>query len=206
VDTIITDHTQNLSYFACGEYGTHNTHRPHYHAVLFNCDFKDKQRIGGTDELPRYTSETLHKLWGLGITDLGNFTPAAGTYIAKYALKGAGWTKGDGYIDENGEWFDRPPPFARMSRRPAIGLRWLKENKTDLTDGFLVTLNGRKTKIPRTYLRNLKKTEPQLAENIDHRKYKQSLKPTDKNEPERLAAAEIIHRQHHERAERLRKI
>ena len=35
---------RKIRYFACGEYGTLG-HRPHYHAIIFNCDFADKNHF-----------------------------------------------------------------------------------------------------------------------------------------------------------------
>lgn len=204
---IATDRTKNIKFFACGEYGKQTT-RPHYHLILFNCDFTDKTLIGGTTDLPRYSSEGLKTLWPYGLNDLGNFTPAAATYIAKYTVKQWHMHSDDGYADENGEWHPRPRPFGRMSLRPAIGKTWLEQNLQDLAQGYLVTnLKGVKRRIPRTYLTKIKQIQPELHALIQYNQQQQRLRTPPQNlDPARRADAEHIHEQLEARAEAKRSL
>jgi len=182
---------QRIRYFACGEYGE-KTNRPHYHALLFNCTFTDREQVG--KEL--YSSETLRRLWPYGDNRFGEATPAAANYIAQYNLK----KQGAGDYDADGVW--RPKPFLRMSLKPAIGTRWLEQYKRDLTHGYLVA-DGKQTAIPRTYKEKLKKLDPELAEEIEYRTYRHRIEnPTNKNQKERLEAAEIIHKRQKEITEK----
>lgn len=174
-----TDRNSNIKYFACGEYGEENQ-RPHYHAIVFNIGFKDQYRI--SNDL--FGSSTLSRLWQAGKAEFGNATQAAANYIAQYSLKKIG----SGDCDSDGVW--RPAPFLRMSTRPAIGYGWLDRYSEDLQNGYLVN-EGRKTQIPRSYLRRLATTDPQLEEEITYTK--QQFKSPD-DTPERRKAAEIIHR------------
>lgn len=171
-------------YFACGEYGELSG-RPHYHALLFNCGFSDTSRVGAD----LWESEVLKELWPFGKHALGTATGASANYIAQYSMKKQGFGKDD--CDANGVW--RPAPFLRMSLKPAIGLTWLSEYSGDLSQGYMVS-EGRPCRIPRTYMRTLKESEPALAESIDFRAYShRTATPTDANEPARLEAAEVIH-------------
>lgn len=55
------------------------------------------------------------------------------------------------YVPGTGELVDLVPEFARMSRRPAIGLRWLQKYWSDVYPRDHVTINGLKVKPPRFY-------------------------------------------------------
>lgn len=176
------DHNANTRYFACGEYGS-KTGRPHYHALIFNARFTDAHSVG--KDLS--TSETLSNLWRNGTHGIGECTPASAAYIAQYNLKKQG--RGD-YVPDTGEW--RPPPFLRMSLRPAIGAEWLKKYAQDLQNGYVVE-NGRKHPVPRYYRDKLKETHPELSEQMDAKIQLSRYLLTDSKTPERLRDSEIIH-------------
>lgn len=201
------NHRAGIRYFACGEYGE-QTERPHYHAILFNCAFKDEKISGRNDDgTDLYTSATLRELWPFGHHKYGEANAAAAGYIAQYNLKKQ-WGGTDYYI--NG--VQVPPPFLRMSRKPAIGTEWLAQYRDDLKMGYLVE-NARKTGIPRAYLKQLKKWEEKQrgpAKNIEHiteriewRKElaKREGKDREDRKPERLHDKERIHKRRKELAE-----
>ena len=52
---------QKIRYFHCGEYGE-NFSRPHYHACLFNVDFKDKELLKNFNGNKIYTKQNK-QLW-----------------------------------------------------------------------------------------------------------------------------------------------
>lgn len=153
---LATDHTRRLRYLASGEYGELND-RPHYHLCLFNIGFTDAFQVGSN----LYESPILGQLWPYGTHKLGTLTPASANYVAQYALKKIG----QGNHDRDG--VVRQAHFLRMSRKPPLGTEWLQKYKTDLTHGYLVTSEGRKTTIPRSYKKRLRKEDPQLAATID---------------------------------------
>lgn len=82
-------------YYAVAEYGA-RTLRPHYHAIIFNAD-----------------ADAIQRSWKLGRIHVGTVSPQSIAYVANYSLKGSRYPKGC------------RPPFALMSRRPAIGSRYL---------------------------------------------------------------------------------
>lgn len=112
-----------LKYFACGEYGS-NTHRPHYHAIIFN-----------------YPAELRHLLaleWRNGYTTIDQVNAARIHYITKYILK-----KSDSYDEVE-------PPFNLVSK--GLGKNYLIN--TDMHKNFLssnVSFNGYKQRMPRYY-------------------------------------------------------
>lgn len=198
---ILRDPRIPTRYFACGEYGD-ITQRPHYHAIVFNAGFNDGRAVGNK----QFISETLSRIWGKGRATFGDMTPAAANYVAQYSLKKQAqhlrkeWRRAWACDIHTQEHFTRdgeiltPPPFLRMSLKPAIGTEWLRKFRTDLTMGYLIA-DGKKIPIPRRYMEKLKEIDPTLAEEIQGRQAKHRLNnPTDANEPERLRDAEIIHK------------
>lgn len=171
-----------IRYFACGEYGDRNG-RPHYHALLFNCDFSDKVLVGKD----LYESATLASLWPQGRSIVGSVSAASANYVAQYSMKKLSTVPCDvdGVV--------RHPVFLRMSLKPGIGAGWLARFRTDLQHGYLVA-DGKRQAIPRAYKARLSVLDPQLLELLDYRAYVyRSSFHSDKSLPDRLAASEVIH-------------
>lgn len=94
--------------FGCQEYGTH-FHRPHYHAILFNCPL----------QVDGFSSPELRKAWPFGFVMVGDVTKQSCAYVARYTAKKAlTWKLPEGY----------EPPRLFMSRRPGIGESWIKDH------------------------------------------------------------------------------
>nr|QJB20262.1 MAG: replication initiator protein [Microvirus sp.] len=141
-------------FFMSGEYGD-EFGRPHFHAILFNCDFPDKV-LWKRDPEPLYTSEVLSGLWdNKGFCTIGAVTLTSAGYCARYAMKKImGPASGDAYqsIDkETGEVFDRSPPFCHMSLKPGIGYDWFMKYYTDCFPCDFLVHDGRKFPVPRYY-------------------------------------------------------
>lgn len=138
-----------LSFYMCGEYGEKNG-RPHYHACIFGHDFADKKRIrtnhNGDD---CYSSETLTNLWGLGHTELGQVTQKSAGYVARYMMK-------------KQKTNDEFPPYQKMSRKFAIGKRFLEKFWSDIfvSGRGSVIMDGQMTKVPRYYEKWLQNKKP----------------------------------------------
>lgn len=200
---ILTEES-GIRYLACGEYGD-KTQRPHYHANLFNCAFKDQQRY--SHDL--YESPTLTKLWGYGTAKLAAFSPATAGYVAGYITQHGRRL----YTDEDGVLLE--PPFKRQSTRPAIGRRWIEKHAADIQHGYLIH-EGKKTPIPRYYKKilarlgvtnligplTLTEVKIQQANKTLGDNLAKTQPETDRFTPARLRDAEIIHKQHHENRSR----
>lgn len=137
-----------ISFFGCGEYGGRSG-RPHYHACLFGMDFKD--RVKGDDGSGRdfWQSRELEEIWGKGIAEVGMVTMASARYVAGYMKKKL---KMKDYARANpltGELLE--PEFARMSLRPAIGVRWIEKWWRDVYPKDFVVCEGYEAKPPRFY-------------------------------------------------------
>ena len=136
---------QKLRYLACGEYGP-KTYRAHYHAAVFGLEIPDliyyKDGKNG-DKL--YTSAFIEEVWGKGLVVIGNLTFASAQYVAKYTVKKHKLFKrlveAENFV----------PPFNVMSRRPGLGMDWLRMNWEDVYPRDFITIDGKKYKPPRAY-------------------------------------------------------
>lgn len=144
----------SVRYYLCGEYGE-RTQRPHYHAVVFGADFPDKRRLRGNGPDQVWRSDFLDSVWGLGLCEFSSVTWASASYVAGYVRKKVRHQDDPDhylrYVPETGELVTLKPEYARMSRRPAIGLTWLKKYWSDVYPRDHVTVNGLKLKPPRFY-------------------------------------------------------
>lgn len=78
----------------CAEYGSIDW-RPHFHAILMNFDFGDKEQYGYSNNgSPLYVSQSLMELWSDPVTgrsygrcDIGDVNNDSSAYLAGYSLK-----------------------------------------------------------------------------------------------------------------------
>lgn len=150
---------KRIRFFACGEYGAGNQlnklGRPHYHAILFNYDFADKQPQFQNDQGDMiYSSELLDRIWGKGMTTTGDLTFDSAAYVARYCMKKINGEEADEHYQavhpQTGEHLVLQPEFATQSRQPGVGADWFHQYKNDLNKGFL-TMRGVKMQPPKYY-------------------------------------------------------
>lgn len=155
-----------VRFFHCGEYGEKNK-RPHYHALLFGLDFKDKELFSQREGVRLYTSESLSELWPHGFSTIGDVTFESAAYVARYVMKKV---RGEGAESHYSQWFDPitgeitevVPEYATMSRKPGIGYEWFQEYKSDVFPHDYCVVRGHEVKPPRYYETLL--SEEELAE------------------------------------------
>lgn len=145
---------KSIRFFHCGEYGDLNK-RPHYHAIIFGLDFKDKKLWSERDGNKLYTSEALQQLWPYGFSTIGEVTFQSAAYVARYIMKKQ---TGDGAEDHytrwdplTGEGRGVEPEYCTMSRMPGIGRTWLEKYKSDVYPHDYVIINNHQVKPPRYY-------------------------------------------------------
>lgn len=122
--------TLQVRYYGVGEYGT-KTGRPHYHALIFNLHEK----------------VDIKKFWYHGHVHIGEVTQSSVAYCTKYVIQ---------YKDASQKNIN--PPFAVMSKRPAIGhqyltatmKKWHKDNQY-----FHVMDHEQKLNMPRYYRKKI---------------------------------------------------
>lgn len=140
--------------FYCGsEYGELRG-RPHFHMILYGIsldDLKDKIFWGKNkfgDKL--YVSPYLNGKWKQGRVIIGNVTWKTCAYVARYVTKKA--------MGKESILYDarfQSPEFARMSRKPGIGMKYLEQHPDclDKQEIYLSTPEGSlKVSIPKYFM------------------------------------------------------
>ena len=182
---------RQVRFYACGEYGD-QTLRPHYHAILFNCEFTDLRKLRVTKRGDTYyVSKELSELWPYGnnVVAAVNFETAA--YVARYCTK-----KISGPLAE--EYYQgRLPEFCGMSLKPGIAKAWFDKHRYDdvdlfYRDGFIVC-NGRTYKIPKFYDVKFESYDPVIFADIKADRVLKAKECVD-NSIERLRIREKVHR------------
>lgn len=124
---------RQIRYFITGEYGD-KTHRPHYHAIIFNEDFRDG-RFTYTINEKLWGNKTLDNLWGMGTVAVSDFTFSTAMYVAGYTAKKIG----------------NQDTFTIQSRKPPIGQNWLRKHYDNIQRLETVVIEGKEVPIPRVY-------------------------------------------------------
>jgi len=143
-----------FSYYLCGEYGD-RTSRPHYHACLFGVPFHDREYLLSRHDAPVYRSDSLDAWWKHGLCEFTGLTYGAARYVAAYVRKKVRQRDAPEHYERvdpaTGEVVLLEREYGRMSRRPAIGRRWIERYWRDVYPRDFVVMDGRELKPPRYY-------------------------------------------------------
>lgn len=204
--TLVTKHTQDflkrlrfaqagsfaagLRFFLSGEYGE-KTARPHYHAIfmgLYVPDVRPYGRNGQGDVLWR--SDWLDRLWSHGMSVLGRASWHTAAYVARYATKALKGKAKEFYEDAG-----IVPEFARMSRRPGLGVRYFEQNWQRVYDLDKIYLSdGQTARPPRVFDERLKGLDVDLLERVKAQRAARARldnpRPTDFDEIQYFEIAE----------------
>lgn len=185
---------QNIRFYMAGEYGTQND-RPHYHAILFNWDWKDKKYYKTTGSGEKiYTSQHLEKLWPHGFSSTGAATFESAAYIARYCMqKITGEAAIEHYkrYDYAGE-YTLNEEFNQASRKPGLGGDWFKFYKDDMYTNDYVIMNGVKTNVPKFYDKLMKRRDPDKMQEFKEEREWRGYQNREDNTPERLLVKEQV--------------
>lgn len=176
-----------VSFFHCGEYGE-ALGRPHYHAAVFGYDFPDKRRWKESHSGPLYVSTLLDEVWSHGYCTIGALTFESAAYIARYVTK-----KITGPMAE-GHYRGLEPEYVTMSRRPAIGKRWLEKFAAETYRDDTVVMRGREMRPPRYYDRQHADLDAVAHRRVQLQRLVKGNTREQRNErtPERLAVREAV--------------
>lgn len=192
-----------IRYYLCGEYGD-RFGRPHYHALLFNHDFRDKlfwKKSPSGENL--YRSSDLEKIWTEGFSSIGSVTFESAAYVSRYIMKKrTGKDAKDHYIlkdeagncitDSNGNIIHRLPEYTAMSRAKGIGYDWYTRFNGDVYPSDEIILQGRKYRPPKYYDRLYQELHPEDMEIIKIKRQEAANKHAANNTTARLRTREAI--------------
>jgi hypothetical protein len=182
-----------IGYYYCGEYGERNG-RPHYHFALFGAPLFDKVKVGERNGYAVFHSQQLTDLWGMGNVEVTDLTWEAASYVAGYVTKKAAEKANPTNhlrVDPGtGEIFTVHEEFSRMSRRPALGRRWLEQHWQDVYPRDFVMMNGFPIKPPRYYDRRMDEMAPEIMEQVRYQRWKDAVEIGD----DQLIMKEKVHR------------
>jgi hypothetical protein len=173
-----------IRFYMCGEYGS-LTARPHYHSILFGCDFEDKKRYRkGSDGNWLYESKILRELWPFGDSCFGDVTFQSAAYVSRYCMAKVTGSQADAHYG------NREPEFAHMSLKPGIGAEWYNKFMSDVYPRNYVVVNGVRVKPPKYYDKLFDKLDEATMEVL---KYDRSLDIRhEDNTVERLGVRERV--------------
>ena len=186
----------NIRFFHCGEYGTLGG-RPHYHALLFGLNFKDRILWQQNNGVNTYISPSLTKLWEHGFSTCGDLTQESAAYTARYILKKINGPPAASHYQSicasTGEIIDKKPEYITMSLKPGIATEWYNKYKAEIwPDDFIVNSKGKKQPVPAFYVKKLREESEQLYEQLKRRREKAAKRYEHNNTPDRLQVREFI--------------
>ena len=174
-----------IRFLAAGEYGD-NLGRPHYHALIFNYDFPDREFFTIQNGFNLFRSKILEKLWSYGYSLIGDVSFESAAYVARYVMKKVTGENADYYYE------GRIPEFSLRSLKPGIGAPWLERYKASVYPDDVVSVRGGvRCKPPRYYDTKLNLTNPELYERIKSKR-KEFASKSSHNTVERLAVRRRI--------------
>lgn len=167
---------KSFRYFAVGEYGAGGPgYHPHFHVVLFGCDFEDRYPWSKTKAGSlQYRSPLLESRWRLGYSTVGEFSWSGAAYCARYVTKKIYGDKADDHYS------GLQPEFLVMSKGrkdpgqdvpgTGLGAKWFIENHTDVFPDDFIRLNGKNYPVPRYYDKLYERMYPEAMEVIRQRR------------------------------------
>ena len=189
-----------IKVFYCGEYGPVNW-RPHFHALLFGLDFKDKKQWKkNANGNIVYTSEDLEQLWSYGFCTLGAVTFQSAAYVARYIMKKVTGEIAEQHYQrvcpETGEIYQLTPEFCHMSRGgrngKGIGHGWIEKFNTDAYSQDFIVIDNKKVRVPRFYDEYLNIIDPKKKARITGKRKLKAKSHAWNNTPERLRVRENV--------------
>lgn len=189
---------KTIRFYMCGEYGPLNG-RPHYHACIFNNDFRKDRTLSGVSASGAnyYDSQELRELWTHGKVSVQDLTLETAGYCARYIMKKAlGKNSKESYdlVDaETGEITHRNPEYAAMSLKPGIGAEWFNKFHTDVYPVDYVIASGTKYRPPKYYDKLFKRSKDLVFDQVEQERIEKGKLTAPDQTDERRAVRERVH-------------
>lgn len=176
-----------IRFYMCGEYGPLNL-RPHYHACIFNADFK-RDSVSGKSGAGAvfFHSDLLFELWGHGRVSVQDLTRETAGYCARYIMKKQ---LGDPLAYANADGVLLKPEYSVMSK--GVGRGWFEKFKRDVFPHDFVIGDGLKHQVPRFYDKLYKRLGVDTGE-IELARYKKAQLVVGDQSDDRRRVREIVH-------------
>lgn len=191
--------SQRVRYYMCGEYGE-KLGRPHYHICFFGLAFPDRSYVGKTESgSDKFLSAELQRLWGLGDTQVSDFTFKAAAYTARYLMEKQNGDQADKHYwrhdADTGECWRLVPEYNSMSKgngRDSFGLgyQYLRLYYADILSSGTCVVDGREVAPPRYYDKKMRKLLE--FDDVKYARYLRARKHWRDTDPARLAAREKV--------------
>lgn len=169
----VRNHCGPFRYLHIGEYSPAPEFRPHYHALIFGHDWASERTELKQEpwKSPLFVAPVLTLLWPHGIHSIGELNYKSAAYVAGYALKkltGKYAERENERVDQDtGEWWEVPPEYATMSRRPGLGSTWFDKYMNDVYPSDECVVDGKELRPPTYYDDLLKRKDPQLHAKVE---------------------------------------
>lgn len=138
---------QQYRYYAVGEYGG-KTGRPHYHLIMFGVNYDDSPLFKPLEMRCMSANYVKCMCWSKGFVSAGDVTPATAGYICGYVNSKMDLEKRK--VMEAG----RNPTFSLMSLKPALGSRFMAENRDKIVRDGMIKVCGQEFGYPRYFIDN----------------------------------------------------
>lgn len=193
---------KKIRFYHCGEYGE-TTLRPHYHALIFGYDFRDKVDFkDGVNGDRIYTSKTLEDIWGYGFCTVGTVSFESAAYCARYVVKKiTGDAAEEHYrrVDaETGEIYHLLPEYTTMSNgggkegKGGLGMEWLRRYGADVYPEGEMVLRGKVMQPPRYYDKLFELDDPKGMRKIKRERARVGIEHVEDQSYERLRVREKV--------------
>lgn len=151
-----------ISFFAVGEHGTKNTHRAHWHIILFGAGKEELESVNiGKSRKNKdiYFSPIINDCWNydkmsIGTHTVSDVTGATIKYVSNYTMKKM-------YKDYGKNKQYRT--IMRFSNQNKIGIKWARRYHKELRKGYLLDDDNQKYAIPNAYYLEMKRYENLLS-------------------------------------------
>ena len=185
-----------IRFYMCGEYGPLNL-RPHYHACLFNVDFRFDRVVCGKSGAGAvfFDSPTLSELWSHGRVSVQDLNASTASYCARYIMEKLNGDLGEAAyssVDSDGVVSRRVAPYCAMSLRPGIGALWLSKYHRDVYPHDFVVADGVKRRPPKYYDKLFRAGAALMMESVEFERGKRAKLCFPDSTDERLAVREVV--------------